>query len=71
MSSSLSGAEGRVGPEGRSQSLEREEDEGVGEDRREARAWPEPLWIHDRLLILDSLSPPTLTPKVFMAAETP
>ena len=71
MSSSLSGGEGRVGLEGRSQSLEREENEGVGKDQREARAWPEPLWIHDRLLILDSLSLPTLTPKMFMAAETP
>lgn len=37
MSSSLSGGEGGVGPEGRSQSLEREEDEGVGEDRGRQR----------------------------------
>lgn len=42
LSGSLSDGEGGVGPEGRSQSLEREEDEGVGEDRREAQAWPEP-----------------------------
>lgn len=60
LSSSLGGGERGVGPEGRSM-----------DELPFAQAWPEPPWIHDRLLILDSLSLPTLTPKAFMAGETP